>query len=294
MFWAGLSHLTDIKSLQIDFLRCTNIEPKAVISISESLLSLKKLQTLNLYFGIWMKLNDSGVEQLSHAISSLPFLKEFDIEFVNCPFSDSSTLSLVKSFSKLSLKKLRLGLSGCKGITDDTFIELGKCLSHQNELESLFLNFLCYETTGFGFVNLTQNIGKIKSLHTLHLELTHFHEINDLGIYSLGGSLEHLENLKNLHLTFEKSRRLTDQFLQILGEYLGRITTLETLSICFGSLPITDEGVIKLAKNLSKAPMLKKLEIEIIKCYITIKGKAAIKACKNYLRERENNRWNLL
>ncbi|CAM8956030.1 unnamed protein product [Rhodiola kirilowii] len=244
----SLSRYHHVKEISLEFAQ--DIEDRHLEILQNKLSdTLENLESLNL--NGCQKIGDEGIKFISAAC---PNLKVFSI-YWNVRITDTGITHLVQNSRHI----IDLNLSGCKGISDKSFLLISENYPH---LVSLNLT-RCVKLTDAGLQQILVKCHALQSLNLYALSsltdeaykkislLTHLKFLDLCGAQNLSDDgLSHIANCKNMtSLNLTWCVRITDEgVLAIANGCRG----LEFLSL-FGIVGVTDKCLEVLAKSCSQS-----------------------------------------
>lgn len=226
------------------------------------------LHTLELDFATCEKIGQTGIEALSERLMLMPALRTLNLDFWMCGAINNDggvhgelggIQMLAEALPEL-LETLQLRFTGIRGDFNDKGVQL---LSQNlpRELKVLKLDLLYFDRLGDkGLDALGQNLPA--TLHTLQLKVEGCDRITDSGITLLCDGISNID-LHTLVLQFEFCGQITSQGISEMAEKLP--SSLQSLSLNFGSCrEIKDDGLIALAEKLPGS--LQKFHLDLKYC----------------------------
>lgn len=240
-------NLEKFKQLKKLKLYGTQIYGEKVISLSESFITLKILEVLDLE---QVMLGDLELEVLCKNIQYLENIKELNLRFNNITWKGIAILSSkFKYINKLEVLNL-----GENPLTDRGIHELSKNLSLLNQLRCLYLDNTSFGETDSLTLYLSKSFNFIKNLEVLNLG---FNKITSEGFKFFSQSLINLKTLKELLLHHND---MTNRGIKYISKAFSSMPSLEVINLSFNK--IDQEGAELLAESFRFLPKLKTLIFE--------------------------------
>jgi len=288
-FCKGLKRLSSLKSLELIFDSCYEINDQALSQIGKGISHLNELKTVKLSFSSCFRISNKGFGQLDKFFGKLKNLKQIsaifdrcrditDIEIKHLKTIEDLRLSFfecainnenLKSFSDqlkeiASLKSIHLDFSACEDISDEGMRSLISALRHYKSLRDLRLNFAnCKEITDASLKYFKELVFR----ENISLDFSYCEDLSDEGFCSLGQFLEGLIDLRDLNLCFAYTQ-ITNEGLGYLSNVLNKpLNSLLNLTLKFRSCKeIDDEGLVYLSKCMKRATLLKSVNLCFSSC----------------------------
>jgi Ran GTPase-activating protein (RanGAP) involved in mRNA processing and transport len=220
----------------------TKIYGEKVTSLSESFISIKTLEVLDLE---QVMLGDYELEVLCNNIHHLENIKELNLKFNNITWKGIAILSnKLRYINKLEVLNL-----GENPLTDKGIHELSKNLSFLNNLRCLYLDNTTFGETDSLTLYLSKSLNFLKNLEVLNLG---FNKITSEGFKFLSQSFIYLKNLKELLLHHND---MNNRGIKYISKAFSSMPSLEVINFSFNK--IDQEGAELLAENFRFLPKLK-------------------------------------
>mmetsp|Transcript_57580 Transcript_57580/g.187021 ORF Transcript_57580/g.187021 Transcript_57580/m.187021 type:complete len:1378 (+) Transcript_57580:43-4176(+) len=290
-----------LRSLFLDFRGCSGLGPEGLRHLGVGLRQLGRLADLSMSFED-LRCGIHGLDALSKGFFGLSNLLHLKLSWQSCHSQERPegnldmigfaeglghlrnlrTLDFDYSFCKWSrvyglgdgLKRLTklemfaLNLNQCNSATDRDLCELAGGLGELAQLSMLVLSL--EDTAGLGgnggLKCLGENIGRLKRLAKLELNLSGCTGFTDLDAQGLGLGLGSAVGMTEMRLAFQ-STAFGDCGLQGLGDSIGRLRQLTKLHLDIANCSlVSDVGVAAFSAGLGKLRRLGALHLGLFRC----------------------------
>ena len=250
----SLNHLKNLSNLTL-LLYSASVTDKGIFLLFEFIKTLKNLSILHLTLSDVECLTDLSLGYISTALPELPLLTNLTLSFHRWKLTEKGIEEFMKSVGAVkNLKKLSLDFSTVFSSPNEPRI----LLQELGNLKSLtLLNLDLERNTCLDddcFENLSQSLGQLKNLTGLNLNLSFSQDITDKGAEQISRKVRDLPVLRNFEFKLHNCKNISDAFLVQLGDDLKHMKYLEKFSFDVGFCSQTTlQGKLKLLQGLRES-----------------------------------------
>lgn len=131
-----------LECLHLDLQWSKTATDNGMVSLAESIASLRELRELNLNFGEWNRITDKGIASLAKGLSHLEKVEKLSLR-LNGVYNvgDEGVKRISEGLRHLSgLNLLYLNLERCSMVTEDALIKVGRVLGMLNDFQELCID----------------------------------------------------------------------------------------------------------------------------------------------------------
>eukprot|EP01017_Pseudomicrothorax_dubius_P044348 TRINITY_DN7484_c0_g1_i2.p1 TRINITY_DN7484_c0_g1~~TRINITY_DN7484_c0_g1_i2.p1 ORF type:complete len:358 (-),score=49.03 TRINITY_DN7484_c0_g1_i2:33-1046(-) len=236
--------------------------------ISSLLRAFKLLTHINLTFNK-ANLTDKCLSEVIEALVSLGHLRNLDLDF---GFNDSFQTSIFRAISGMKqLKELKIDLSHCREVTDETLDSLASGL-RDTKLTDLVLKFEGQNFSDEAYSNLFSSLEYQGQLKFVDVSLEDNENVSKVAFSTLSRSAVGLSALVKLNLALAGCERIDDDCVQFIGLMIGSTPSIAQLELSIPNLNISDIGVIAIADGISQLLHLTNLTLFLSKTKVSDVG----------------------
>jgi len=266
----GLDRLEVITSLKLNFSETYAPTLKGLKGLKVGLLHLPKLEVLHLNLAGCKKLTDDDFI-INELLGDYPRIETLHIDIDLCNnLTDKTLANLSSGLSHLeSLNRLELRIPRTKGITKVGIEQLRNTLSQLTNLWGVDLTFSLLNIDEEGAAALFQDLGELKELRELNLNVLNSATLDDTFFESLKNGLSQLSNLQILKLDFDPDAKddITDASLLCLKDSLSSMKDLFHFTLRLNHcLNISDNGFGKLTHSFKYLLSLQEVYLDFYRC----------------------------
>jgi len=272
----SLSLLRNAKQTRFYFSDCinNNITEEVMKYLMYKLTKLRQAQEFSLNFSSCEALSKDNLKLLGRRMARFTHVSDLKMDFSYCPaLGKDGIRDFVQKICLLKLTCLEMKFGGKKLVSDDELIFMSKEIAKLVNLTQLSLTLEGYESIkeqGLNF--LVECINQLKKLNVLQLDLTGCKSIKDSELVTISENIAFFERLKHLKM-YLFNTSISDIGMIKLAENFVRLHEVESLDLAFGGYEFLDNfGPPKLAQSLSGMKNLQVLKVELVKTKISDEG----------------------
>ena len=168
----------------------------------------------------------------------------------------SKCVSNLPTFSKFSL-----------GLDED--MELASLISCIPTLKRLELRSINGKTSGFGFLNIAENLEKITTLLTLVLDIDGIEKATEPTAENFAETIANIETMRTLILISQKPSSSNNMKLKRFFQFLPEINTLRRLHINLFKTLSSKVAINEISKGIKTQKYLEDLTLMLQECGLT-------------------------
>jgi len=258
----ALQTLVSLETFNFSMREHDNFTGQAMGSLASGIKQMSALKSIELDFWWCIELEDAGIQRLGETLTSLPLLQSAKFDLTHCQVAEQGMLSLGQGLKSLTcLTKLHLNFQSCEHLTDTAVQNLCEGLAEKTSLLRLTLDFTPVEDpselTDLAVEEVSRALRNLTSLQKLSIGFRECKEITDTGFVQFCRSLKTLTSLKKISIDFSCCTKITATGIQALGEALKSLVLLVDVHLLFFQYSgKAIEGHIE--EILEKLPLLEK------------------------------------
>jgi len=253
-----------LQNLKIDFSYCPSLGKEGVSDIVQKISLLRELTSLEMRFGGKRLISDDELTLMSKEIVKLCHLAQLSLTFDGYESIKEQGLNfLIECLNQLrNLSILELDLTGCKSIKDSELIKISENIAFFERLRRLKLHLFNTSISDIGMIKLSESFVRLPKIESLDLAFGGYEFIDNFGPPSLAQSLSGMKNLKALKIELTKTK-ISDGGLEKFIKGISKLAHLRKLGLKFcQSNELTGKGICALSEHMVKLAKLDDLELD--------------------------------
>lgn len=278
---AGISELTLLANIKLDFTDCFKLSDEGVVALSRSLPS--KIDGVDLRFARCKKLTDSAIRDLAAFFVRAAALGELTLHLQQCELLGEAVMATVSKSLPVTLQKLDLNFADTIGqgltllglvelkdlkvdLSGSHFCGLNNAVigdSVLSRLEKLDLSFeRCLEFSTASARCLAIGMRGLTALMDFTLNVTACKNLGDEGVVALGNGLS--PTIQQLDMRFGSCNQLS-RLGESVAAILEGLTVLVSLSLDFSACTGMDDASLAVV-GVSLPPSLHEVQFNLERC----------------------------